>query len=272
MRQKRLMTPENTEIWMVNYKRWEECNTSCMMWLKSFPFRKINIIANHSEQGLERFDKSIRDKINIIYNNIRPNWLMGPLTQCWNTAYLNSFFDDSVEWVICTQDDVNVFSGWDTKINNDNEDRLVYFSPMGDVIHSIHRDGFYKVGWWDERFRIVKCQEQDFMLRCMRELGEEAMSVVDDHQWKLKINDIGLYKNWRKHFRTEEIINTNEPAELMFMTQYSYFMSKWGDVNEIFFNKNWSIDKKVEERDWYPSWTLEMKRKGSLPIDFEFPK
>jgi len=261
------MNPKNTELWMVNYRRWEECNTSCMMWLRSFPFEKINIIANHSEQKLENFDESIRDKINIVHNNIRPNWNMGSLAQGWNTAYLNGFYNPETEWIICSQDDVNVFKGWDKKINESNY--LMYWSPQGDVIHAIHRDAFLRVGWWDERFRIIKCQEQDYMLRCIKELRKE-ISIVDNHQWELRYNDVGMLNHWKKHFRTDEIINTEAPAEIMFMTQYNYFMKKWGDVNEIFFNKQWDIKKKVDDLDWYPSWTLNMKQRGLLDESFEF--
>lgn len=246
------ITPDNSILWIVNYRRWDECASTVEQWFESFPFKKCIIIANHSGQSLDRFSSKVRPYITIWDNVFRPDFMMGSLAQCWNTCYLNTFLE--YDWAVCSQDDMDIRVGWDSLINN-NLTYNTFFAPIGDMVHFQSRRGFSEVGWWDERFRLVGYSEHDYMLRNIQDQPKNV-SICDNHKWELHYNDIGLSDYLTESPRTSEIMVTRKECNTLQETREGTFNMLWGaDRDHVFETRQFDIKKKVPDIDWYPSFT-----------------
>lgn len=257
------LTKENTALWIVNYKRPQAVRDTVTMWYNSFDFEEINIIANHPSIELSWFPDHIQPKIKIHYNWHRPEWMAGSLAQCWNTAIIHSLVEK--EWVILSQDDLNVFQGWADCINNSSYD--YYMCPIGDMCQILSLEGFKKIGWFDERFRAIGGCEADYELRAISQCPE-SVSMYDDHYWKMRHNTVGL-ENYIKDYKTPEVMETRFAHNLPLSGTecFDRWDQKWGKyVDNVFYEKDYyrSRNPGWEEIDWYPAWTRHMKSIGRL--------
>jgi hypothetical protein len=261
------LTPENTALWIVNYRRTEEVTITVLGWLDSFPFETVNIIDNHGKRRVEDFPLEVQHKIRIYPNSLRPEWLTGNISECYNAAYLNTFSDR--DWVLCSQDDVIVKPGWADIVNDTAYN--VYFAPMGDVVHLTHFEAFKKIGFWNELFRLVGGPEQEAMIRCMRHIPEET-SIYDDHFWYLRQHEVGLQDYWIRMPRTEEILDTRiEFGQLVEAECYQRFIDIYGvHMDDIFYPKDYEHIPQVKYINWYPSATKRWKEIGRIASDEYF--
>lgn len=258
------LTKENTALWIVNYKRPEAVRQTVQYWLNSFDFEEVNIMANHSSICLEWFPEEIRHKIKIHYNWLRPDWMAGSLAQCWNTAILHSLVDK--EWVVLSQDDVDILPGWADCINNSIYD--YYLCPVGDTCQILSLEGFKKIGWFDERFRALGGPEADYELRAIRNCPDN-ISIWDEHCWQMRHNTVGLEKYIFLSIRTSEVLETRNTHNLTYANAecFDRWNQKWGKhVDTLFYERDYyrDVNPGWDEIDWYPSWTRYMQGLGRL--------
>lgn len=258
------LTPNNTSLWIVNFKRPKELIHTIRSWMTSFNFEEVNIIANHSSTTIDIIPDEFKEKVCIWSNIFREDWETGSIAWCWNQAMKNTF--STKEWCVMSQDDVIVKSGWD-KLINDTE-YITYIAPVGDVIQIQSIKGFSKIGWFDERFRAIGGPEADYQLRIIQEYPELA-SIYDDHIWKQRLNTIGLEEFFLQAPRTLEVLETRQNFNVPFAQEecFSRWIQKWGiHVDDVFLTKRYDINRNPgwEEIDWYPSITREWNRSGRL--------
>ena len=255
------LNPENIALWVVNYRRTEELMITVAGWLNSFPFECVHIIDNHGGRRVEDFPEPIRDKIIIHPNGIRPQWMTGAISECYNAAYINSFGEK--DWVLCSHDDVIVKPGWADIINATSYN--VYFAPMGDLVHLTHIDAFKRIGFWNELFRLVGGPEQEAMARCMKFMPEQS-SIHDDHFWYLFHNDVGLSDYWVRMERTEEILVTRvEFGQLIDKECFQRYIDIHGvHMDQMFYPRKFQIEPAIKLINWYPSATKRWKEQGRI--------
>ncbi len=252
-----MITPDNCSLWIVNYKRPEELMKTVDAWMQSFPFENVNIIYN----GWPYDNEMVENNFNVYSwpNIFRPDWLTGSLAWCWNQAMLNTF--TSRDYCIMSQDDVDIKPGWHEKIT---DDYWTYIAPHGDVVTIQSLKGFNRVGWFDERFRAIGGAECDYMLRMMRAYPDQ-LSIHDEHIWQMRHNDVGLAEYFHNPEKTAHALDTRTKHNLKFAEKecFSRWIDKWGqDVDNLFLSKNYNIDKRWNEIDWYPALTAKLVEIG----------
>lgn len=257
------ITPQNSKLWIVNYKRHEELTNTINYWLKSFDFEEVNIISNHSSLKKDIFPEEIKNKINIFHNWHRHDWMIGSIAQCWNLAMLHTFHESNKNWVVLSQDDNIISRGWDEKINNSNYD--TYIAPHGDTIQILSFDTFRKNGWFDERFRTIGGPEADYLLRLIRNTPN-TISVYDNHEWKMRHNLVGLEKHFFLQDRNNNILDTRKQnVEFSQRECFDRWIEKWNiPVDQLFLEKKYNVKCNFPEIDWYPSFTKYLINEGRL--------
>ena len=242
------ITPENSSLWIVSYKRQEALLNTVRTWCESFPFETVNILSNYQQ------DFSFCDEypIKVWPNIFRQDWLTGSLAWCWNQAMLHTF--EFKDWCVMSQDDVSIIPGWDSLVTGQYD---TYIAPHGDVIQIQSIEGFNKIGWFDERFRAIGGCEADYLLRCLRS-NSEGLSAHDEHIWQLRHNDVGLANYFINSVKQGEILQTRMEHNLEFaqVECFNRWNDKWGEsVDHLFLSKNYNRNRNWKEIDWYPAFT-----------------
>lgn len=252
--------PGNAELFVVNYRRHAALADTVAAWLDSFPFERVNVIDNHGSLELHPFREQDRGKVRIIRSS-RPDWMMGSLAECWNLAYAHSLVQR--DWVVCSQDDVQVKKGWAERIADTGF--ATYFAPKGDIVHINSIEGFNLYGWWDERFRTIHYQESDYLLRASTK-RPERLSAHDDHPWKFVLNDVGMSEYWQPSRRSREILETGDWTAAQYGEHLTdMWNSKWGAPPGDLLTAGvaqclWA----PAEIDWYPAVTRALREAGRL--------
>lgn len=255
------LTPDNIDIWIINYRRTEEVVGAVDSWLASFPFDYINIIDNYGGRKVEDFSESSRDKIRIFHNCMRPQWLTGSMPQCINAAYIHTF--DTKDWVLCCHDDSRATPGWPDIINNTPYD--IYLAPFGGCTHLTHFNAFKKIGFWNELFRLVGGPEEELKTRCMTHIPNES-SIADEHPWLLYHNDVGLEQYWHNMSQNTEILETRkEFGELADSECYQRYIDIYGkSMFDILTPRDFGSPPLIKYINWYPSATKRWKETGRI--------
>jgi len=256
------LTPENTKLWIVNYKRPEEVKRTIQDWLNSFPFQEVNVISNHSSDGnINQKDYPV--PINIYHQWQREDWEYGALAQCWNLCMKKTFITH--DWCVMSQDDNKITPGWADKINATNYE--FYVAPHGDSIQIQSLEGFKYMGFFDERFRALGGPESDYILRCLRS-RPEIMSIYDRHVWQMRHNTVGLEDHFELN-HTQEVMNIRWGNVLLSEPEcFQRWIDKWGKaIDPLFIERDYYREMKTgweREINWYPSWTGHMQNLGRL--------
>ncbi len=260
------ITESNSSLWIVNYKRPAELYDTIKGWLYSFPFQEVNVICNGGKSLTDEVIDNFSVPVNLYNNWQNAEWEVDSLAQCWNVAMKKALLEK--DWVVLSQDDVHITPGWHDKINESDYD--IYIAPHGDVVQIISLEGFKKVGWFEERFRAIGGAENDYLLRCLKSIPER-LSVHDNHIWQMRHNDVGLADHFSSN-HTQVALQTRQ-RNLQFANAecFERWRQKWGGmqfpyIDQLFLNKEYHRQRNPgwEELDWYPSWTLQMKRLGRL--------
>jgi hypothetical protein len=162
------------KMYFVTYRECKTLNET----LKSFfdtcnyeDFCEINIINNHSKFRLEPPTikyANLFGKINVIHNNLRPDFSSGHLSRNWNQCIINGFKnlnDPDCDILITSQNDVHFYPEWVDKIKNFCKSYDFFQVGHGDCLCSYTVDAIKKVGIWDERYCGIGYQEADYFLR-----------------------------------------------------------------------------------------------------------
>lgn len=127
----------------------------------------------------------------------------GYLSRDWNYCILDCFKNyknpSNIDWCVCAQNDVTWVPGWDSWLEN-NKDYDFISQPRGDQAMAFNITAIKKVGFFDERFTTLHCQEIDYFIRAVRALGRRA-SINDDHE------DVSWSYNWVGNVITNTVSN-----------------------------------------------------------------
>lgn len=229
-------------IAVVTWKRPNDLNRALHAWTATLPtYRAGYIIANHPESV--NADTYIPPRYLIVPSG-RPPEHAGNLSQSWNLAMLWAFRDPDVEWLMCSQDDVDIRPGWVEAIQN-NPERDLYLAPAGDRVFLFNRTVLKAVGWFDERYTTIGYHEWDWQARVIRACSSDRISIEDAHGWS--VNAFGLSQFWR----TKEDPENGYKCERHIGRNYSWMHEKWGvSLNGVIPH---SIpEPRIGEIEWYP--------------------
>ena len=182
------------KIYIVTYKKNEVLNKnleSLYSGAKYFNDFDVTVIANHPDIIIH--EENMRDNLKVILNTTRMPNSWGYLSRDWNFCILDAFKtwknEDNIDWIILAQNDVVWLDGWDDFVRN-NKDYDFISQPSGDQAMILNINTIRKVGFFDERFTSIHCQEFDYFIRAIKNLGIRC-SINDDH-WNVKpFNSIG---------------------------------------------------------------------------------
>ncbi len=111
----------------------------------------------------------------LVVNTGRPFEHAGNLAQSWNLGMTWAFRDPKVEWLLCSQDDVEALPGWQERVASFDAD--LYLSPCGDNVFLFNRRALREVGWFDERYTTIGFHEWDWKARAILALGRDRVSI-----------------------------------------------------------------------------------------------
>jgi hypothetical protein len=195
--------PRSFMIGISNYRRPKQLWQTLVDWVNSTPsYVPILILSNTSIDNditistINDVRKAYPDRefIHVVdYTRHVDHW--GCLAQSYNTIIQHILKHH--EWVILSQDDVNIASDWMDIITNA-PPRYYYNANVGDQISMFGRQLFNLMpyrGWYDERYRLVGVHDVDFVRRVIRRVGMENVCIESVTEGF--INPIGLYTRWR---------------------------------------------------------------------------
>lgn len=244
------------KVYIVTYKKNEILNTNLKsLWYSTIEPQnlEVTILANHPD--VEIYEENKRSNLRVVINTTRMPHAWGYLSRDWNYCILDCFKTwqnpENIDWLVMAQNDVTWVKGWDEWLKN-NKDYDFVSQPRGDQAMAMNINCVRKVGFFDERFTTIACQEADYFRRAKFVLINRA-SINDDHTIK-SMND----------GQNNKITNTvysgdNEDITLhtTVWTQefVSYLFGKW-KVNRFkfpdFLDKALKINNLPEEINWYP--------------------
>lgn len=179
-------TPDNTEVWIDNYKRKDVIgDVVARSYLSTWPdLERINIIVNHPSVILEDdFSPEIRSKIKLWPNVLRHPLSRGPITKNINQAYIHTFLSGK-KWCVFAHDSYVVTPGWrECVVNNPGYD--LYMAPQGDGFFITTLNGLKTFGWWDEGYTTMGWHEINHICCALRKshvLNQGRSSIYDRHR------------------------------------------------------------------------------------------
>ena len=107
---------KQTKVYIVTYKRSDILNDTLEKLFNSdfgqFLNTEVNVINNHTDFFLK---EKFKNKVNVLHNNLRPDWSNGNLAENWNQALLHGFKSLSrpdAKYVITLQNDTSLHPNW----------------------------------------------------------------------------------------------------------------------------------------------------------------
>ena len=189
---------------------------------------EINIIDNHSNAVIE--DKFVNN-VNLINNNLRPDFSTGHLSRNWNQCIINGFKNlqnPDCEAVIALQNDTLFAKKWYFNLEKLLIDNNFITEGIGDQFQVFTPLSIKLTGLYDERFCNIGYQEADYFLRSI---------IYNPH--KSIINDYHHLRLWRNYDGNELIV----PSESG---------NQRNDLNHIDSKKYHNISKKIFDKKWGP--------------------
>lgn len=257
---------DNTNIWILNWKRPETLNKVIRSWLNSCDIDKINVVSNHSSVTQQSIDKDLVDNVIVWRNTMRHDRSFGPLARTINECYVHTFLANK-KYCICSHDNMIIQKGWQDTINSSDYD--LYFAPQGDQIHIMSLQGLKDFGWWDERYSSNGHHELDYLSRALNKclFQNKKASLVDIHFWQpndrytegtnLKYNDVGL-SNFFSRMDTVEAAKTGYKGAKFEQICSEWQNKKWGTENNHVEGYQTSVKGVykgpiiADEINWYP--------------------
>jgi len=202
---------------------------------------EIYIINNHSNLLIE--DK-FKNKVNILNNELRPDFSTGHLSRNWNQAIINGFKDltnPDCDIVITNQDDTEFKENYINKIIQLHKKYDLIQFGWGDNFVSYTPLAVKKVGLWDERFCNIGRQEADYFLRSVLYLDNKASindwshgrkyNAIDKSEWVINIIPNGNSRNESYHSDSKQY----HPHSLhMFKTKWGIDPGHWNkDISKL---------------------------------------
>ena len=181
-----MFDPRQLSIWIVTYNRPRAINQAITDWLATTDENvPINVISNHSKLSL---DKDYGSRVTVYMNPLRPDESWGYLPRNWNQCFYLGFKE--YDWVLCSQDDVRVKSGWIDLLKKHSHYDF-YTAPFFDVIFLMNRRAFLDVGWFDERFVVMDYHDNDYLRRAWKkQVFKKATNEMNETKMLKKLATI----------------------------------------------------------------------------------
>lgn len=264
-----MIRPSDVELWIVSFRRLMTLRETVAGWLGSFPFDRVNIIANDPAVDYSMITGEFPE-VRVWPNLFRDGWETGAIAWCWNQAMRHTF--TARDWCLMSQDDVVVLPGWDNLITPAYD---TYVAPVGDTVQLQSLAGFARAGWFDERFRAIGGPEADYLLRCLQ-AGPDRVSAHDEHPWQLRHNDVGLAAHWQGAARAGEVLETRNAYNVPYAQAecFDRWTAKWGvPVDQLMGATAAEVGRGQhpcaaqrepgwDDIDWYPSFTRRLRTLG----------
>jgi hypothetical protein len=162
----------------------------------------VNVVDNHSNVFIE---EEYNKKVNVIHNQLRPDFSTGHLSRSWNLCLINGFVDlenPDCDIVILCQVDSFLNKQWFSNVLNlKNTYKLDYVTyGSGDQFQYFTPEAIKNIGLYDERFCNIGYQEADYFLRAAKY-----------HPNKTSINDAAhgrVFNNLNLNFLDTEKLHT----------------------------------------------------------------
>ncbi len=261
-------------MFIVTYKRAHSLNENLRtLWegAEDPELLDVLVLSNHPEVTIDESNQ--RDNLRVIVNTTRPEGARGYLARDWNFGILDAFGDwtnaRETLWCVLAQNDVIWVQGWDRALRN--EDRFDLISqPTGDQAIALNIDAVRQIGFFDERFSIISCQEHDFLTRAALALRERA-SINDDHGASLLAsswNPIG--ELFTVATNSYAVADDDAPQSNFFGGElFRLLASKWEiNTKELFLDRARVLSSQIDkiqvppEVNWYPHFWI-----GANPSD-----
>lgn len=226
----------NIKVYIVTYKNENDLNSNIESIYKStIPNSiklQINVINNYSKTFY--LNKSFSE-VNVIHNDLRPDWSTGHLSRNWNQAIINGFGNlkqPQCDILVHCQDDTLFERDWISKLLELHKKYTFIQMGIGDNFCSYTIEAVKHIGLWDERFCGINYQEADYFLRAY--LHNRNKSCINDNHHKRIWNptDLVLCK------RTKPIIINGTTV----LSEENIRCSKFGSLNKNLFYRKWGVD------------------------------
>lgn len=222
---------------------------------------EVNIINNHSDFNI---NDTFKEKVNVLHNNLRPDFSEGHLSRNWNQGIINGFKDPinpDCDIVLNIQDDVIFKKDCFTKLKEAHKKFDLIQNGHGDTFISYKIDAIKSVGLWDERFCNISYQVADYLIRCKIHHPEKC-SINDFHHKRV----LNPFVPGNSHASASYFVD--EDARLIdeqwdqgnWNIEYSrnLFKYKWGgkEFSDV------GLEQKIESYIFYPYFEKYLDLKG----------
>jgi len=253
---------KNIKVFIVTYKRPSVLNQTLDRLFNHTDFScirntEVNIINNHSDFSL---NKEFVDKVNVIHNNVRPDWDTGNLARNWNQALLHGFKDlnnPDAKIVVTMQNDIVLHQNWATNLLKMHKKYTFITGQLGDNIVSYRPEAVKKIGMWDERFITPANKEADYYIRAL--IFNKEKSLINDRIHGRLLNssdalvlDTSEYQGGEPEWKA--IKSNNISREGWYHTSQIFYW-KWKDT--------WK--QQPNYRGWLTHWTKEFVDNPPIP-------
>lgn len=243
------------KVYIITYKKNDVLNNNLKTLWESITNPEnieVNILSNHPDIFIE--DENKRENLKIIFNTTRMTHAWGYLSRDWNFCILDCFKTwqnpNNIDWLVMAQNDVTWVKGWDEWLIK-NKDFDFISQPRGDQAMALNIDAVKKVGFFDERFTTLHCQEVDYFIRATYRLRGRC-SINDDHEVaKLSFNSVGNVITETSfsgfNYEDETFHNIKNMDESINFINYKY-------EEYVFKNDINNLNKHIKNREinWYP--------------------
>lgn len=228
---------KNIKVFIVTYKRPSVLNQTLDRLFnhtdfRSIPDTEVNIINNHSDFSL---NKEFVDKVNVIHNNVRPDWDTGNLARNWNQALLHGFKDlnnPEAKIVVTMQNDIVLSPNWTKNLLKMHQKYTFITGQLGDNIVSYRPEAVKKIGMWDERFLTPHHKEADYYIRAL--IFNRQKSLINDKSHNRLLNSHDALELDTQNYRGAEsdwlLEKSNDISRQAGYHNSQIFYWKWKDT------------------------------------------
>lgn len=247
----------NIKVYIVTYKKNDVLNKNLESLFKNADDMsdvEVTVLANHPDVKI--YNRRIKRKVRLVINNTRMANSWGYLSRDWNWAILDCYSTwenkEEIEWCVLAQNDVIWLKGWDSWLRREKFYKLVS-QPRGDQCIALTIDAVKKIGFFDERFTTVHCQESDYFIRAIKRMGD-YISINDDHELiNMSHNPVGNVLIETSYSGVQEGEDQTIHNSINCQPSINLRNRKW--ERETFINNTLKTDSKdlsALEVNWYP--------------------
>lgn len=217
---------------------------------------QVYIINNHSNFSINRkFERYVE----VIHNDLRPDFSTGHLSRNWNQAILHGFKDlnnPDCDILVTNQNDCEFDGDFVPNLIEWHKKYSFMQFGAGDNYMSYTVDSIKRVGLWDERFCNIGYQEADYFLRQM--LYNTDGCTINDYR-HLRVHN-GEINNIIKHTVSgfERGDNAHHLSQQYHSVSEDVYTNKWGDTPYNHAVNGWnydglkSLEPKIPSFMYYP--------------------